>query len=408
MRWINSKVMLYLMVSISIIIMLTANSVATDLKATVEGNTQFAVDLYSKLKDDQEGNLFLSPYSISTALAMTYGGARGNTAKEMADVLHFSSDIEGLFSNLGELETRFEDIQKKGEVKLSIVNSLWPQVGYPFLEEYLSLIRVHFGVTITPVDYMNATEESRLKINQWVENKTEDKIKELIRKGDLSVLTRLVLVNAIYFKGNWANQFKVERTQPKDFRLLDGGVKQVPMMHQKGNFGYREFDNCKVLELPYEGEQLSMFIILPNNPGELPMLENNLSIENLKSWLSPLPIKEVMVYLPKFKITWGTFELNEPLKDLGIKDAFTSRADFSGMNGRKNLFISKVLHKAFIDVNEEGTEAAAATAVIVNFKGGLPKLSIFNADHPFLFLIRDNTTGSILFLGRVVDPEEGK
>jgi len=379
-----------------------AEEQSADLKSIVEGNTAFALDLYSVLKKEK-GNLFFSPYSISAALAMTYGGTRGNTAEEMEKALHFTLGAKKTHPAFAEIDATLSEVQKKGKVQLHVANSLWPQRDYPFLPEYLTLTKQHYGVSVTPVDYVKATEKARKIINKWVEDETKKKIKDLIRQGDLDPLTVLVLVNAIYFKGNWENQFDSDYTTESDFTLFNGKKKQVSMMYQKGIFGYRELKDVQVLELPYVGKQLSMFIILPRNARGLRNIENNLTEGNLRSWISRLPREEVLVYLPKFKITWGTFELNKPLTALGIKDAFVSgRADFSGMDGTKTLFIGLVLHKAFVEVNEEGTEAAAATAVVM--KRGAPQTLIFRADHPFLFMIRDNTTGSILFLGRVVDP----
>jgi serpin B len=374
-----------------------------DLKSVVKANTRFAVDLYGKLKD-RDGNLFFSPYSISTALAMTYGGARGNTAREMAQTLHFVLDQERLPAAIAELEAGLNEIQKKGDVQLYVANSLWPQKDYPFRQDFLSLMKEYYGVSISPVDYERATEEARKIINEWVEDKTTEKITDLIREGDLNPATILVLVNAIYFKGNWARRFDPERTALRAFTLPDGKKEQVPMMEQKGTFGLRELDHVRILELPYIGKQLSMLIILPNDEEGLQNVENDLTEDSLRSWLSPLPEEKVLVYLPKFKITWGTLDLVESLIALGMKDAFVyERSDFSGMDGTRELFISRILHKAFVEVNEEGTEAAAATAVVMT-KGVSPIQQIFRADHPFLFLIRDNTTGNILFLGRVVDP----
>ena len=379
-----------------------ADAPSVELKSIVESNTRFALDLYSVLKKE-EGNIFFSPYSISTALAMTYGGARANTAKEMAQTLHFTLGQEKIPPAFADLEIKLNEIQKQGEVLLYVANSLWPQKDYPFRQDYLSLMRKDYGVAITPVDYVKACEEARKIINRWVEDKTKNKIKELIRKGDLDPLTVLVLVNAIYFKGDWASQFDPELTKMKDFVLTDGQKKKIPIMEQKGNFGLRELEDAQILELPYVGNQLSMLIILPRELPGLQKIEDALSENNLRSWLSRLPREEVRVYLPKFKITWGTFELNEPLIALGMKDAFSrARADFTGMAETRELFISLVLHKAFIEVNEEGTEAAAATAVVMSKEISRPR--VFRADHPFLFLIRDNITGSILFLGRVVDP----
>ena len=371
--------------------------------AVVKGNTDFALDLYRELRDT-EGNLFFSPYSISTALAMTYAGARENTAKQMADVLHFPSGQNKVHPAFGQLETLLNEIQTQGDIRLNVANSLWPQEGYPFLEEYLALVKKHYGVVITPLDYQRAAEKARKIINQWVEEKTKDKIKNLIQPGVLDAVTRLVLVNAIYFKGNWAIQFDEKWTKDDTFYLLSGRTVQTPLMTQKEEFPYGDGEFLQVLELPYVGESLSMIVLLPNEKDGLPQLEKQLTAANLERWTSGLRKQKVKVFLPKFKMT-SQFSLSKTLVGMGMGDAFNpNKANFSGMDGRLNwLYIGAVLHKAFIDVNEEGTEAAAATAVVMKIRMAAPPPT-FKADHPFIFFIRENTTGSILFLGRVMDP----
>jgi serpin B len=373
--------------------------------AVVEGNTAFALDLYQELKDTK-GNLFFSPYSISTALAMTYAGARENTAKQMADVLHFPSGQKEVHPAFGQLETLLNEVQTKGDVQLNVANSLWPQEGYPFLEEYLALVKKYYGVVITPLDYQGAAEKARKIINQWVEEKTKNKIKNLIQPGILDAVTRLVLVNAIYFKGNWASQFDEKRTKDGTFYLLSGKTIQTPLMAQKQEFAYGEKEFLQVLELPYVGERLSMIVLLPKEKDGLPELEKQLTAANLRIWTWGLRKQKVKVFLPRFKMT-SQFSLGKTLAAMGMPDAFSpNKANFSGMDGRLNwLYIGAVLHKAFVDVNEEGTEAAAATAVVMKIRMAAQPPT-FRADHPFIFLIRENTTGSILFLGRVMDPSQ--
>ncbi len=373
--------------------------------AVVEGNTAFALDLYRELKDTK-GNLFFSPYSISTALAMTFAGARENTAKQMADVLHFPSGQNDIHPAFGQLESLLNEVQTKGDIQLNVANSLWPQEGYPFLAEYLALVKKYYGVAITPVDYRKAAEKAREIINQWVEEKTKDKIKNLIQPGVLDAVTRLVLVNAIYFKGNWASQFDEKRTKEDTFYLLSGKTVQTPLMAQEKEFAYRDEEFLQVLELPYVGESLSMIVLLPKEKDGLPQLEKQLTAANLRMWTSGPRKQKVKVFLPRFRMT-SQFSLSKTLAAMGMRDAFNpDKADFSGMDGRVNwLYIGAVLHKAFVDVNEEGTEAAAATAVVMKIRMALDQPT-FRADHPFIFLIRENTTGSILFLGRVMDPSQ--
>ena len=372
----------------------------TDVEVIVGGNTAFAFDLYRKLRED-EGNLFFSPYSISTALAMTYAGARGNTESQMAQTLHFSLDQEQLHPAFASLESRLKAVQERGNIKLAVAHSLWPQIDYAFLEGFISLVKENYGVLISPVNYAQ-TEAARKKINTWVEKKTEDKIKDLIPPGLIDALTTLVLVNAIYFKGNWARQFDPSLTKGATFWMRPAEGIEVPMMTQQQDFRYAESESVQVLELPYVGGDLSMFVVLPRKVDGLAELENALTAENLEKWTSDLWEREVFVALPVFKMS-GKFMLGGTLASMGMTDAFGSNADFSGMDGSKSLFISEVIHQAFIDVNEEGTEAAAATAVVMA-RSIPPPVPTFRADHPFVFLIRDNNTASILFLGRVVNP----
>jgi serpin B len=373
-----------------------------DIQSAVSGNTAFALDLYQQLKA-AEGNLFFSPYSISVALAMTYAGARGNTATQMAQTLHFTLDQSQPHPAFAELEARLNSVQQKGRVKLGVANSLWPQKKYDFLPEFLALAREYYGVEITPVDYVNATEAARSMINEWVETKTEKKITDLIPPGILDDLTRLVLVNAIYFKGDWSSQFDKRNTSDAPFWVMPGESIIVPMMNQTREMRYARRDGLQILELPYAGDDLSMVVLLPDENDGLDELHAALTAGRLEKWTDDLWEMEVNVFLPKFKTT-SAFNLNDELRIMGMPDAFDNTADFSGMNGTKWLVIAAVLHKAFVDVNEEGTEAAAATAVVMRAKSMPAPPVVFRADHPFLFLIRDNVTRSILFLGRVVNP----
>jgi len=372
------------------------------VKIVASVNTLFALDLYGQLKG-QPGNLFFSPYSISTALAMTYAGARGETDRQMAATLHFPLGQQIAHEGFGALHAAIESAQGEG-VQMRIANSLWPQKGYVFLPDYTALIGKNYHSPITPVDYENAPEEARKTINAWVEQKTDQKIKDLIAPGALTPDFRLVLVNAIYFKGKWADQFDARRTQPMEFHLDANRKKSVPMMQRRGDYGFRETEDTQILELPYDGDRLSMVVLLPKDVNGLAALEEKLTRDNVAAWLSKLPKEEATVFLPKFKITWGAFDLKGPLQALGMKDAFVEKvADFSGMDGTRNLFIGFVLHKAFVEVNEEGTEAAAATGIGMTTTS-VRKSYVFRADHPFVFLIRDRQTDSILFMGRVTDP----
>ena len=357
-----------------------------------ESVNELAFDLYTTLSVENEGNLFFSPYSISSALAMTYGGARGETAEQMDQVLHLGGQ-DATHPAFSYLRKKLNNIQEEEHVQLSIANALWPQKDYAFLPGSVALMRKFYGSEIHPVDYRTDAEGARRKINNWVEGQTNDRIQNLIPEGMLDPMTRLVLANAIYFKGDWASQFKKENTSPSPFTIPDGSKVDVPMMSQTGDFKLARTDRLQALELPYEGRDLSMLILLPD-PGEALALQ----------WPADLEFTEmeVMVQLPKFKID-SSFRLGNTLAALGMPLAFSPQADFSGMDGSKELSIGFVIHKAFVEVNEEGTEAAAATAVGMRFSGMPPQ---FIADRPFLFLIRENTTGTILFIGRVTDPSK--
>ena len=378
-----------------------------DLQTVVKGNSDFGFDLYQQLRENK-GNLFFSPYSISTALAMTYAGAKGQTEKEMAKVLHFSLEQEPLHSSFSKLQSHLNTIQNKGHIKLNIANSLWAQEGYRFLDTFFDLNKKYYGAGLNFVDFARQTESVRKTINMWVEKETQQKIKKLIKPGMLDTLTRLVLCNAIYFKGNWLNQFDEKSTIDTDFYISPDRTIKVSMMNQKSEYKWKNFGGFSAIELPYEGNDLSMIVFLPKEIDGLVEFERNLTNDKVKDWINELTgsyKSEIFVSLPRFKTTCE-FELSKMLSDMGMPGAFIlGNADFSGMNGKKILFISKVIHKAFVDVNEEGTEATAATAVIT-LEGSIIIPLMFRVNHPFVFLIRENQTGSILFIGRIVDPTE--
>lgn len=402
------RIIRYLLVS-GFVCLLTINIIAgtkpvNETDSLTEGNIHFALELYERLSATK-GNLFLSPYSISTALAMTYGGARENTAKQIAQVFHFSENHEIVHSAFSILEANLNSIEQKGSIQLNIANSLWPHNEYPFLKSYLALTKRFYAVEITSVDYVHAVEQARIMINTWVEKKTHDKIKDIISPNTLSAFTRLVLVNAIYFKGNWRSQFEKKATRKTDFYVSPSESVSVPMMYQEENFGYGVNSLIQILELPYEGYDLSMIILLPQKKDGLREIERSLNVRSLKRWTNNLRKQKVRVFFPKFKMT-NQFGMAPMLESMGMPDAFSSRqADFSGMDGRKGgLFIGNVIHKAFIEVDEKGTEAAAATAVVMRMTSMPAASPVFRADHPFVFVIRDNTSGSVLFMGRVSKP----
>jgi serpin B len=286
-----------------------------------------------------------------------------------------------------------------------VAKALWGQKGYEFRPAFTYQVETEYDGKLQELDFATAAEAARQTINAWVEKQTNGKIKDLISPGVLNTMTRLVLTNAIYFKGNWAHQFEKDRTREAPFTLPDGKKVQTPMMNQKERFGYAETERSQALELPYSGDELAMVILLPKKTDGIGALEQELTSENLSTWLSTIRKREVIVSIPKFKMT-DKFSLERVLAALGMPTAFSRNADFSGMTGRRDLFISAVIHQAYVDVNEEGTEAAAATAVTMKLLSvGPGQTPVFRADHPFLFLIRDTKSGSILFLGRVMNPQ---
>ncbi|HEX4084441.1 MAG TPA: serpin family protein [Chthoniobacteraceae bacterium] len=357
----------------------------------------FGEDLYAKLAAHGKGNLFFSPAGIHTALAMTYAGARGDTAKQMAAVLHLPADNPDLQKDIGSCLKSLNE--GKRPCRLSLANALWGQKGFPFLPDFLSLLKTDYGAGLQELDFRHDPQGATQTINDWVATKTLDKIQNLIAPGILTPATRLVLTNAVYFKGTWDIPFKKAETHDAPFHC--GHPENVPMMHHAAEYGYRAGEGCQMLKLDYAGNDLSMIILLPDQDDGLPALEKQLADIPLGK---PFARTRVNVTIPRFRLT-QRFELGPVLISMGMRDAFAN-ADFSGMDGRKDLQISNVIHKACVDVNEEGTEAAAATAVTMRALAmQMPQPpKVFTADHPFIFVIRDEKNGAILFMGRVADP----
>jgi serpin B len=382
---------------------------ATDLALLVEGNSAFAFELYQELKE-KGGNLFYSPYSISLALVMTYAGASGETAQQMADTLQFLLEQERLHPAFNwldaELAKRGQDAQgKDGKgFRLNIANAIWGQKDYEFLPAFLDVLAENYGAGLRILDFITETEKSRVAINDWVSDRTEGRIKDLIPPGAITELTRLVLTNAIYFNAAWEYPFNEKVTANGPFYLLDGGQVIVPMMKQAESFGYTEGEGYQAVELPYDGDELSMVILLPAS-GNFEAFEAGLQAQQVDAIINGLKNTRVTLTMPQFEFE-SQFSLKDTLAGMGMRDAFSpDDADFSGMTGNPELFISDVVHKAFVAVDEAGTEAAAATAVIVGTTSapGEPPVEV-TIDRPFIFLIRDIDTGAILFVGRVLNP----
>lgn len=369
----------------------------------VTGSSAFACDLYGKLRS-QPGNLFVSPLSISTALTMASAGAAGATLGEMAKVLHLPEQAAA-HAGAAELARSLTAGAGVGKYELRIANALWTQQGFPLQDEFLATLKKYYGAAPEQADFAGNPEASRAAINTWVERQTNEKIKDLFPPGIIDGLTRLVLANAVYFKGDWRQPFNVGSTTDGPFAAASGPV-QVPMMQQTSNFRYAEGDGWQALGMAYKGGSLEMVVVLPRTTDGLTKLESKLTADALAGFLRGLSMERVAVSMPRFK-AMAQFNLNESLEALGMVKAFSrTDADFSRMTAGDPLRIQAVVHKAYVDVNEKGSEAAAATGVAIGVRSAAPsgKPKEFKADRPFLFLIRDTSSGAVLFLGRLVKP----
>lgn len=372
----------------------------------IEGNNRFAFKLFSELNAGSGNNNICSPFSISTAMAMTYAGAMDSTALQMSQTMNFprSGSIHDDFKNL--LEGMAEGTE--GKFILNIANGLWAQQNFRFLESYIDLVKSKYHAEINNVNFAdnNALEFTRNGINEWVQKKTNDKIIGLLKPSDLGSSVRLVLVNAIYFYGEWATPFEKSDTRPMDFFPVNEAQTRVPFMNRHGWYNYYEDVHIKALELPYRDNKASMLIILPREKAGIEELEKSFDFKYYNTIIGSLQSGYVRVSIPKFRESDRIY-LNNILSQMGMPLAFSSTgADFSGMTGKKDLYISTIIHQAFVNVDELGTEAAASTAVIMKLTAiRIPAdAKDFKADHPFIFLIKDNTTGSILFIGRIMNP----
>jgi serpin B len=367
------------------------------IQEVVNANNKFAFELYSQLAKNETGNIFYSPYSIFSALTMTYEGAGGETAEEIKNVLHLP-ETNILRPNFARI---YNEINKRTNAyELRTGNALWLRKDYPFSEDYKKVVERYYGGKAANVDFVSETEKSRQTINSFISEQTNNKIKELIPKSYLTSATVAVLTNAIYFKGTWEYQFDKSQTREEDFKVTSNKTVKVQMMHMSDvKLNYSDLGDLQILELPYKGGEISMLILLPM--GDLKDIESNLTLEKISQYRSQMRETKISVSLPKFEFS-TKYELSDILQNLGMKKAFTPGvADFSGMSSNgKSLFISAVLHQAYIKVDEEGTEAAAATAVVISRAAAME----FRADHPFIFIIQERRTGNILFIGRIVDP----
>jgi serpin B len=380
-----------------------------ELEAQVAGNTNFALDLYHQIRADSDGNLFFSPHSIEIALAMTWAGARGQTESDMAAALHFGSAQEGLHPIFNHIDL---ELNKRGEgaegadgegFRLNVVNAIWGQIGYTFLDDFLDVLAENYGAGLRLLDFAADPAGAASEINVWVEALTEGRIADLIPENALSEYTKLVLVNAIYFNAAWQSPFEKEHTADGPFHTADGRTVSVPMMHQEFESPYYLGEGFSAVELPYDGMELSMLVLIPD-AGGLTAFEDRLHGALLVQVQAGMDHGIVDLSMPRWELDGETVSLAKILKDLGMQVAFSAAADFSGMNGDGGLMIHDVLHQAFVKVNEAGTEAAAATAVIVGDTSIPPAGPTIVLDRPFIYLIQDKPTGQILFVGRVSDP----
>jgi len=371
------------------------------VQEVVNANNQFAFDLYSELTKSETSNIFYSPYSIFAALAMTYEGAKGQTAGEMKSVFHFPENII-LRPNFAKIYNDINEADKAYELRTG--NALWVQRDYPLLEDYTSRVERYYGGKAANLDFIKETEKSRRTINSFIEEQTNRKIKDLLPPGSLNPLIRLVLTNAIYFKGTWVWEFDPKDTREVDFYVTPTNIVKTPMMYMKpdkARFNYADLGDLQILELPYKGDKISMLILLPSE--NLDTIEPSLTPKKLEEWKNQMQETKLdAIYIPKFEFD-TEYTLNENLKALGMPTAFDAEnADFSGMTTAEKIWIDFVIHQAYVKVDEKGTEAAAATAV--GMVGRAMSRNVFRADHPFIFIIQQKDTGNILFLGRVVDP----
>ena len=373
------------------------------LPAAHAAPNDLACGLYANLKD-RPGNLFFSPISVSTVLGMAALGAKGSTADEL-DSLLWLPPIERQ-----DLQDALEACQApKSPVELSLACSLWMDGALPVLPSYTAALQARYDAELHPVDFAHAPEAARSGINRWTAARTHDRIRDLLGPGSIQPTTKLVLVNAIYFKGRWQSPFEPKRTEDADFHLSDGSTVSVPLMHRTlDGVACLENDRFQGLLLPYKGRSCSMLVLLPREGVPLADLEADLTADNLASWLSAMGYRKVLLWLPRFKMEWGAIDLAPALRAMGLETVFSSDADFSDITGARDLQPDMVVHKAFVEVAEEGTEAAAATAMGFKALGGRPAPEpppvVFRADRPFLFAILENSTRTVLFLGRLDNP----
>jgi len=368
----------------------------------IDANNQFAIDFYSQVSQESDENIFFSPWSISTAFAIAFEGAKGNTADEIRQVFGFPSDYQ---KRTSEFKSAINSLNPDdSKYQLSVANALWLAENFEPFPEYVNTATNFYDSEVNTVDFIS--NDGVDQINAWVEEKTQEKIKDILKPGSTNEDTRLAITNAIYFKGSWVTQFNENNTRSDTFWNGET-TSEIPLMHLEPTtlFNYTQTDQLQILKMPYDGDKLSMLVLLPNENDGLDTLEESLSIENLNLWREQLTTQQVEVFMPKFNLE-TTYDLKTSLSKMGMPTPFSEGiANFGGI-APVSLYISQAVHKAFVDVNEEGTEAAAATVIVITEESYKPPPPVFRADHPFVFLIQDDSTGNILFIGRMINPSE--
>jgi len=380
---------------------LAPSSSENELLTLVDNNNKFAFSIFDKLHKSEEGNIFFSPYSISEALAIVYAGAKGDTKTEIASVFNFNTvDEKNLYESFNALDLHLNSEDENYIFDLS--NAIWIQNNYPVLDSYLDTIKVNYGAKVQAVDFVNKTEESRLAINEWVEEQTHQRIKDIIPEGGVNKSTPVVITNTVYFKGQWLNNFQKAYTKDDIFTLENGFSTETTFMNQyDGNYKYLKESYYQAIELPYKGKKSSMVIILPDKNELLNTIDN---IESIYKNIAPMSYQNIILKMPKFEFSTPAYDIKEYLKTLGMITPFYQGADFTNMTSDANLFIDSIAHKAFIVVDEDGIEAAAATAVVDSNISGVANQITFDINRAFILFIKDNMSGQILFMGLIKEP----
>jgi len=416
---VNGKIVKSIVVFSILLVFISSFTFSTEIGGGfTDSNNRFCLDLYQQVKGDYE-NVIISPFSISNAFAMVYIGSEGETKSQISKVLNFEDNFDTFIKDFSNLQKELDTSQSSDTCALNIANSSWIQKGYGILESYILSLKEYFDSQINFINFLDS-EKAAKEINSWVAKKTNNKIEEIIKPDILNDLTTLILCNAIWFKGSWINEFREKDTVEELFNQSRELSLIVNMMKNQKDYRYKEFEGFKMLEMPYKKgyvlngagnsqPSFSMIVFLPDEDSSLEEFEETLDFEKMKDRTESLmrtPMVPVEVKIPKFRVE-NSYDLNDPLRNMGMVKPFTADADFSKITGNKDLFISDVIHKTYIEVDENGTEAAAVTAIIMS-RGAMPmpddKVEKFHADRPFMYLIRENKTGTILFLGKVTNP----